>query len=318
MTIQQVVKSSLTEYRLRKNATRGNASQDSICQYNFWQVNVDDMWFSRFLKYRGIQINKNISFYSVFGNRDIIKFDKREVKIFVTGENVHFGDLNKYADNMLAEKDINLSLGFDYFEDERYMRFPLWLRTQFAPEMTEADIITRVRELRYPTIGNRTKFASLVARYDWNGTRSAIYNQLQHIDKIYCPSSVLHNDDSLVTEFDDNKDAYMRQFCFNICPENSNSYGYVTEKIFDAIYAGCIPIYWGSYNKPESDILNHDAIIFWNKDDSNEDAIHRIEELYHDEKKMEDFLRQPRLKEGAEEIIVNYFDTLAEKMKGLL
>jgi hypothetical protein len=110
----------------------------------------------------------------------------------------------------------------------------------------------------------------------------------------------------------------MRQFYFNICPENSNAYGYVTEKIFDAIYAGCIPIYWGSYNEPEKDILNQEAIIFWDKGGANESAIQEVEELYNNKKLLLEFLHQPRLKDGAEEKIVDYFSQLQEKIKILL
>lgn len=38
----------------------------------------------------------------------------------------------------------------------------------------------------------------------------------------------------------------LRTYQFNICYENAHSIpGYITEKIFDAFFAGCIPIYWG-------------------------------------------------------------------------
>ena len=219
---------------------------------------------------------------------------------------------------MLASPEINLSMGFDKFDDERYLRFPLWMRVQFAPEMSENDIIHRIQDLRYPVIGKRSKFASLISRYDWGGTRSAIYEQLKHIDKIYCPSDVLHNDDTLRSKFKDNKDAYMRQFYFNICPENSNADGYVTEKIFDAISAGCIPIYWGSYNEPEKHILNQDAIILWNSDKSNDDNVRNIETLYHNKSIMYDFLQQPRVNGNAEEMIVNFFDLLETKLRTII
>ena len=38
----------------------------------------------------------------------------------------------------------------------------------------------------------------------------------------------------------------MRGFKFSICFENCNFPGYVTEKIFDAFLAGCIPVYYGA------------------------------------------------------------------------
>jgi hypothetical protein len=36
---------------------------------------------------------------------------------------------------------------------------------------------------------------------------------------------------------------------FNLCFENAQGYpGYITEKIFDSFFSGCIPIYWGAPN----------------------------------------------------------------------
>ena len=41
----------------------------------------------------------------------------------------------------------------------------------------------------------------------------------------------------------------LRKYKFCICYENMHSVnGYITEKIFDAFKAGCIPVYWGATN----------------------------------------------------------------------
>lgn len=41
----------------------------------------------------------------------------------------------------------------------------------------------------------------------------------------------------------------LEQYRFGICYENIKDIkGYVTEKIFDCFYAGCVPIYWGASN----------------------------------------------------------------------
>lgn len=45
----------------------------------------------------------------------------------------------------------------------------------------------------------------------------------------------------------DNKLATMSNYRFNLCYENAkNLRGYLTEKIFDAFHAGCMPIYLGA------------------------------------------------------------------------
>lgn len=45
------------------------------------------------------------------------------------------------------------------------------------------------------------------------------------------------------------KVAVMEKYRFSICYENAkNIPGYITEKIFDSFFAGCVPIYWGANN----------------------------------------------------------------------
>ena len=51
----------------------------------------------------------------------------------------------------------------------------------------------------------------------------------------------------------DNKKEVMEKYKFSICYENAKDItGYITEKIFDSFFAGCVPIYWGANN-----ITNH-------------------------------------------------------------
>lgn len=317
--LKRIISNIKTNQQLRRKVETGNKAQDNVWLYNFWKVRAEDMWLTRFLRYHGLMpSNKRFSFYSVFGNRRVVNYDNREVKIFITGENVHSHNFRAYSDNMLSEKKIDLSLGFNYIDDARYVRMPLWLRTQFVPEWSEKEIIEHVNRLRFPEIGKRDKFAALVARYDWGNTRSQIYESLKNVGHIQCPSKVLHNDETLKTDFNDDKPVYLRQFCFNICPENSNYKGYVTEKVFDSVASGCIPIYWGSDNQPEPDVLNHEAIIFWNIGGDNSQNVSKIQHLWENKGELNDFLHQPRLKDGAEEKILLMFNKLEDKFKQVL
>jgi alpha(1,3/1,4) fucosyltransferase len=38
----------------------------------------------------------------------------------------------------------------------------------------------------------------------------------------------------------------LSKYTFSVCFENCRIEGYITEKIFDCFYAGCIPLYWGA------------------------------------------------------------------------
>ena len=285
--------------------------------YNWWSQPYDRIWLYRFIKARNlVPEGKILNFVSVFGRKGVIRYLK-EPTIFFTAENIH-NVYQEYADYGLTNDDVQLGLGFDYFSSDNYLRFPLWLIYMFPYEMTESEIRKRCEELRYPTIGNRTKFASMVARYDWTGGRMMICNGLEKIDFVSCPSKVNHNDDTLITEFNDNKAAYLRQFAFNICPENTDSLGYVTEKLFQAISAGCVPIYWGSGNQPEPNVINQEAVVFWDMKGDNSQTIEFVEDLWKNKKRMEEYLHQPRLLPNAEDVVLDYIENLSERIKALV
>ena len=68
---------------------------------------------------------------------------------------------------------------------------------------------------------------------------------------------------------------FLASFRFCICFENSSGTGYITEKLFDAWLAGCIPIYWGCTLQ---DGINPKAVIHANHfGDWNQLADHVIE-----------------------------------------
>jgi len=48
------------------------------------------------------------------------------------------------------------------------------------------------------------------------------------------------------------KSATYAKYLFSICYENARDLpGYISEKIFDSFFAGCVPIYWGAPNIPD-------------------------------------------------------------------
>jgi len=49
-----------------------------------------------------------------------------------------------------------------------------------------------------------------------------------------------------------NKKETLKKYKFSICYENAKDIpGYITEKIFDCFFAGCVPVYWGANNVSE-------------------------------------------------------------------
>lgn len=314
----KVEKRRFQDFEKQNSRNRGD-----VLHYNWWPLDEkkrDSVWMSLLLStVLNEYPSKKMALVSVFGDRNIIKYVDSDLVLFFTGENVKKNEYVKYADHLLQEPKVDLALGFEYFESKRYMRFPLWLMYAFDPSFEEEKILRRCAQLRCPEIGEKTKFASLIASHD-DGLhiRSSMFDALSQIGKVQCPGRFHYNDDTLQNVFGDNKTEYLRQFRFNICPENANTMGYVTEKLFEAIISGCIPVYWGSYNQPEPEILNPEAIIFWNPEGDNSKALQLIGDLYEYPAMMEEFMRQPRLLPSAEDVVCEFFSGLKNRIYNCL
>lgn len=164
----------------------------------------------------------------------------------------------------------------------------------------------------------RKKFCAFICRADYFGDRGFFADQISKIATINFPGTFRHNDDDKKMLYNDNKLDYLRQFKFNLCPENSNNEGYVTEKIFDALTAGCIPIYWGANNQPEPNIINKNAVFFLNLNQDNEKVLSEIEKVNNSPKLYNEFMNQPKLNSDAPDIIFQYFLNLESKLKQIV
>ena len=112
--------------------------------------------------------------------------------------------------------------------------------------------------------------------------------------------------------FANSKKDYLDQFKYTICPENCDYDGYVTEKLFQALISGCVPLYWGSSNKPEPEVINQDLILFFDKSNPK-GLVEKIKELETNSQAFEKLVCQNPLKDFA----VDYIYELNQKTKKL-
>ena len=249
--------------------------------------------------------NPHIQFFSVFGKRKSIVKSKALFKIFYSGENTNNPINNEdYKGNCI--ENVSLSFGFDYTEADNYLRFPLWLMYYFSANDSKDIIRKKLSDFkkRY----QKYKFCALVASHDRSGIRTKIYNEVSKIGYVDCPGNLLHNDDTLHKRYNNNKAVYLQQYKFNICPENSISPGYVTEKLFESLYSGCIPIYNGWSKNVEPDIVNPDIII-WH------DMIDEIRKINSDGKLYRSFVEQPFFCDTAVDKIYIMLQQFIKKMQ---
>lgn len=311
------------------------SSNGQVQYYNFWdKQTADEIWFTGFLKSRGFferYPKAQFAFFSTLGSVQLLRVDewmhplqRNRKRVFFTGENVHYPVFKEYSGNLLDHASIDLSLGFDYVDHCRYLRFPIWILEMFPPGSSAEDIKRICEKLSFQQCEPaRNRFCALVAGTSTMlGTeslemRTKMVEQLNTIARVDCAGKLLRNTDELQEQFRDDKAEFLKLYKFFICPENVSVQGYVTEKVFHAIGSGCVPIYNGSLNNPEPEVLNHDAILFWERDGDNTNLLRRVEELQNNKQLYKEFYEQPRLKSNAWKVVTHYFEALDKRLNDL-
>ncbi len=286
-----------------------------------------EFWVRDFI-FNTLKVKKQpIRFYSVFGPREVIDERFRGKKIFYTGENLHprvryaclketecktrdwiLRTQDAYRDHALGSVD--LGLGYEQISAGNYCRHPFWMMIAFEPYLNPADIrqiLERIENCRNPF---SSKDSVIVASHDIFGTRAAICDDLTKVIGIDYAGKWRNSTDILYTRYNDQKKTLLRDYKFNICPENQDAPCYVTEKLFHAFICGCIPIYHGALNDPEPHVINRDSVILWNFDADNTQNIETVSRLAHDEKAYREFISRPKFKPEAAEYVCDMLSDL--------
>ena len=249
---------------------------------------------------------------SVFGPRWIHQIPRSLPRVFFTPEATEYR-YNQYDDHLADKSD--LALGFKYqSKHANYIRFPLWLNyfldSQCAKDTHLSqcvdDFLTELEGQRGSQPFERIVFCSLIASHDERGNGAGLRAQtgtlMESIAPVHYEGRFRKNSTMLVDQFQDDIRAYLKHSTFNICLENTNSPGYTTEKLFQSLLNGAIPIYWGSSNRPEPEVLTGNGIIF--HDPKNPEAtLQEVLRLQNDTTYREEFLAKPLLAETAQEYI---------------
>lgn len=196
---------------------------------NWWvndtEENFYDNYFVKLLsqKYDVIYAQKpDFLLFSQIDNYEMKThfFDYDCVKIFFTGENVRM-DFN------VADYGID----FDYMDfGDRHLHLPL-----FA--LGEQNLKRKLNK--------REKFCAYLVTNGGNRgnplLRERFFDKLSAYKEV--DSGGRHRNN--IGYFVKDKHQWLENYKFNLCFENSSYPGYLTEKLFDAYNAGCVPIYWG-------------------------------------------------------------------------
>lgn len=221
--------------------------------------------------------NYDLIIDGVFGDRKIAR--QNSVKLFFTGEAIK-PKVDQY----------DLSIGFDYIDDPRYIRIPLYYM-YFSNKIN-----TNLR--RGKCTVNKPYFACFLysnsgltnnnvsTSFDGCLARNSLFHKLSKYKKVNSGGSYLNNEGKNSPQKGDNKKTieWFSKCKFVISYENRTYPGYVTEKVFFAHIAGAVPIYYGheSYNRdvnPKSviyagDFSNENELVEYIKKVDNDDDVY--------------------------------------------
>ncbi len=237
-----------------------------VYNYNFFTLLMENFFKSKGInkkvigcgpEYKGTDIN--IRIMGPFGTKEQLL--ENVPTIFTTSENI--GPLS--ADECAANF-IQLQLGFSKAAcSQNYMRLPLWMMSinWFGADndrIVNPRLIPLEKCLRPKGAHGRSKFCAFIVSNPGNPVRNAVFDliheRIGHVDsagryKNNCGADIFAGPGGGGGE--EKKVAFLEDYRFNITYENSYGEGYVTEKMFHAKAAGCVPIYWGDSSAAASD-----------------------------------------------------------------
>lgn len=293
-------------------------SNHKIIYRNWWPADPDSLWFTHFIKHKFPDADYELNFFSVLTVPDFIKFDLPGKKILYSGENLN----KKYL--FLNEKFgryaldyVDFAMGFDLLDHPKYLRLPLWLIWFFSPYSTPEDIENQINNWNNLHF-EKSKNVALISSHDNWKSRSLIADDIENIVNIDYAGRWRNNTSELKDKYDDRKAEYLKQFKFNICPENVMDTGYVTEKLFDAISCDCIPLYAGGGDYMEPEVLNDKAILKWDFNKDNSDVVELFKTLISDEKSYNDFKNQNVVLDSSVKFISNKFSKLEKHLEKII
>jgi hypothetical protein len=229
-----------------------------------------------------------------FGQQNHKFNDRNVIKIFYTGEN-----------RRPQYYPCHYSISFDEDNDRNY-RLPLYVFQNW--ELTEVEKLPKINELRrkISSVSEKNGFCSFVVRNPYCQERNSMFHLLSQYKKIDSVGSHLNNMGYVLGGNHSKKLEFLSQRKFSLCYENSSYPGYLTEKLFESLYANTIPIYWGS--STASLEFNPKALISRHDFDSDEQMIARIIELDSDNEQYNAMLREPIFNDENKYMDLNRFN----------
>jgi hypothetical protein len=212
--------------------------------------------------------------YSYFGHQHRLHSG---TKIFFTGESA--------TPNW---NECDYALTCHYLDDPRHLRLPFYVI------YGGAESIVKGQEDPAQILAQKTKFCSFVVGNHHprkNRNRADFFHRVSRYKRVDSGGRFLNNIGGPIPGWSQGKVKFLRDYKFNIAFENAALPGYTTEKLFEAMQARTLAIYWG--NPLVSREFNTRSFLNYGDFPSEEALIEKIIELDRDDAKYLEYVRQP-------------------------
>lgn len=304
---------------------------------NWYKTKPDEEFLVRVIRCWFPNCHSKIRLYSVFGPTRAVNEAFDGIRIFYNGENIQprvVHDLYAGRPEKTAaweyrarryREDVNwnqfdLVLGYDCSPaGDNFLYLPLWFIRYYLPEKNGEEAYQNFKcmeEIRLRAASEGRTGACVISSHDFMGSRALVCDTVSDVLPITYAGKWRNNSTALWNDYHNDKQSFLSQFRFNICPENMDAEGYTTEKIFDAFASGCIPLYMGSLGKPAAGILNPLSYILFDPEKNNESQTKQVIDLEQD---CQLFMREKVfMPEAINRMDVCYRKSLQQKLQMIL
>ncbi|HWQ92588.1 MAG TPA: glycosyltransferase family 10 [Clostridia bacterium] len=198
-------------------------------------------------------------------------------------------------------RQCDYALTCHYLEDPRHLRLP------FYALYGGPDALRKDDEDFEKIFASKTRFCGFVVSNAGNRAvqkRIQFFHRLSRYKRVDSGGRALNNIGGPLPDGPAGKLAFLRECKFNIAFENAAIPGYTTEKIYEAMQARALPIYWGSPRIGEE--FNTASFLNYADFPSEDALVERIIELDCDDAQYLEMLRRPYLNPGRPN---EYFDS---------
>lgn len=218
-----------------------------------------------------------------FGNSNNTHNERRCIKIFFTGEN-----------ERPWEYVCHYSISFDHHEfDGKNYRLPLYVIYDYDNHFRDVPNTSTVR--RSPNdLLDKKDFCSFVVKNGGCQKRNDWFHKLSGYKQVSSGGPLFNNIGYILPRGEESVQAkikFLNAHKFNLCFENSSYPGYTTEKLYEALCAKTVPIYWGS---PTIEVdFNTKAFLNWHDYQDDEIFFEKIKEIDQTPELYEEMYLQP-------------------------